>query len=405
MQERGRLLPGQLFNDEAVASPSTASLKASLVAASPNTTIISFSTNDVEKVAVSQRSTPRLCAPLFAVVSFVSVARGGCRAWVVPRGAPCCWLQGSKAQASSAKSITGANSGFKSINFADLEFHRIVGTGQFGLVRVVRNTKTNDVYALKVRAHARFFSSSRERTCACGKEGGPAARLRAAGTLSPTARPRRRAAPGRRRLQVMHKAPITESKQVEHVINERRILQEASHPFCVQLCGAYQDRNSLYLLQEWVPGGELFHHLDLEGAFDEPTAMFFAASVLMALEFLHSKNIVYRDLKPENLLLDAQGYIKVCARVGAPRWSRDAVGRCADGCVSGLDAVRRRCRGWARAHTRGCVAGGGLWLCQVHRAGQDVHHLRHARLPGARGEGVRTRRRRERRRGRKGVGG
>lgn len=217
MQERGRLLPGQVFNDEAVASPATASLKSSLVAASPNTVIITFTTNDVEKVA------------------------------------------GTKAQ--TQKSLVGANanSGFKSINFADLEFHRIVGTGQFGLVRVVRNVKTNEVYALKV----------------------------------------------------MHKAPITESKQVEHVINERRILQEASHPFCVRLCGAYQDRNSLYLLQEWVPGGELFHHLDLEGAFDEPTAMFFAASVLMALEFLHSKNMVYRDLKPENLLLDAQGYIKV----------------------------------------------------------------------------------------------
>lgn len=64
-------------------------------------------------------------------------------------------------------------------------------------------------------------------------------------------------------------------------------------------------------LQEWVPGGELFHHLDLEGAFDEPTAMFFAASVLLSLESLHVKGIVYRDLKPENLLLDAQGYIKV----------------------------------------------------------------------------------------------
>lgn len=58
--------------------------------------------------------------------------------------------------------------------------------------------------------------------------------------------------------------------------------------------------------QEWVAGGELFHHLDLEGAFDEPTAMFYAANVLMALEFLHNKGIVYRDLKPENLLLDTQ---------------------------------------------------------------------------------------------------
>lgn len=60
-----------------------------------------------------------------------------------------------------------------------------------------------------------------------------------------------------------------------------------------------------------MPGGELFHHLDIQGAFHEDQAMFFAASVLLALEFLHSKNMVYRDLKPENLLLDAQGYIKV----------------------------------------------------------------------------------------------
>ena len=58
-------------------------------------------------------------------------------------------------------------------------------------------------------------------------------------------------------------------------------------------------------------GGELFHHLDLAGAFDEATAMFYAANVLLALEHLHSRGLVYRDLKPENLLLDAHGYCKV----------------------------------------------------------------------------------------------
>ncbi|GMH33287.1 hypothetical protein BSKO_01121 [Bryopsis sp. KO-2023] len=145
------------------------------------------------------------------------------------------------------------------IRFEDLEQHRIVGTGQFGLVRLVRHIHTGSVYALKV----------------------------------------------------MHKGPITESKQVEHVVNERQILEEANHPFCVRIVSAFQDEASLYLLQEWVPGGELFHHLDLEGSFDEATAMFYAATVLLSLEFLHSKGIVYRDLKPENLLLDVQGYIKV----------------------------------------------------------------------------------------------
>lgn len=53
----------------------------------------------------------------------------------------------------------------------------------------------------------------------------------------------------------MHKAPILESKQIEHVLNERRILEEASsHPFCVGLVRAYQDKPCLYLLQEWVGG-------------------------------------------------------------------------------------------------------------------------------------------------------
>ena len=90
---------------------------------------------------------------------------------------------------------------------------------------------------------------------------------------------------------------------------ERAVLAEARHPFCVSLLGAYQDARSLYLLQEWVPGGELFHHLDVEGSFSDAAAAFYAANVLLALEFLHGRGIVYRDLKPENLLLDTQVFV------------------------------------------------------------------------------------------------
>lgn len=58
-------------------------------------------------------------------------------------------------------------------------------------------------------------------------------------------------------------------------------------------------------------GGELFRYLDIEGAFTDTTARFYAANVLLALEHLHSLGVVYRDLKPENLLLDTDGYVKV----------------------------------------------------------------------------------------------
>lgn len=79
----------------------------------------------------------------------------------------------------------------------------------------------------------------------------------------------------------------------------------------VQLHGAYQDQDCLYMLMDWVPGGELFHYIDVYQSFDEKTARFFAGNVILAIEYLHTKGIVYRDLKPENLVLDANGYLKL----------------------------------------------------------------------------------------------
>lgn len=90
-----------------------------------------------------------------------------------------------------------------------------------------------------------------------------------------------------------------------------RILARIEHPFIVSLRYAFQTQTRLYMVFDFVQGGELFTHLHREESFTEYKAMFYAAEMLLALEFLHSKSIIYRDLKPENILLEIDGNIKL----------------------------------------------------------------------------------------------
>jgi len=94
-------------------------------------------------------------------------------------------------------------------------------------------------------------------------------------------------------------------------MNEKRVMESVKHPFCIRLFATFKDKNRLMFLLEPALGGELFSVLRSRTLFDEDTSRFFAASVILAFEFLHAKNIIYRDLKPENLLLDKDGYLKV----------------------------------------------------------------------------------------------
>ncbi|EEQ97201.1 cAMP-dependent protein kinase catalytic subunit, putative [Perkinsus marinus ATCC 50983] len=112
-------------------------------------------------------------------------------------------------------------------------------------------------------------------------------------------------------LKILKKSEIVRLRQVEHVRAERAILENLSHPFIVNLFATFRDDKRLFMLMEYVNGGELFSHLRKEGRLPNEDARFYAAEIVLAFQYMHSLNVVYRDLKPENLLIDFEGHIKI----------------------------------------------------------------------------------------------
>lgn len=112
-------------------------------------------------------------------------------------------------------------------------------------------------------------------------------------------------------MKVLRKTDIVRLRQVEHVNAERYILSRVHHPFVVDLFATFQDSLNVYMLMSYVPGGELFTHLRRAQRFTPDVTRFYLSTIILALKYLHSFNIVYRDLKPENLLLDSKGYLRL----------------------------------------------------------------------------------------------
>lgn len=83
------------------------------------------------------------------------------------------------------------------------------------------------------------------------------------------------------------------------------------HPFIMKLQFSFQDSTHLYLIMDFINGGELFFHLSQAGQFSEERARFYAAEIILALQYLHKSGVVYRDVKPENILIDSEGHIKL----------------------------------------------------------------------------------------------
>lgn len=157
--------------------------------------------------------------------------------------------------------VSGNGGAELNLKFADLQQLAVLGSGTFGRVTLVQDKGTKAVYALKA----------------------------------------------------MLKSEIVAHKQQANVINEKNIMKAANHTFILRLFQTFKDPKKLYMLLEFIQGGELFSvlHTSSNDGVPDPQAKFYGATVLLALAYLHSKDIAYRDMKPENCLIDKDGYAKL----------------------------------------------------------------------------------------------
>jgi len=145
----------------------------------------------------------------------------------------------------------------KKVSLDDFELLHVIGKGSFGKVIQVKKKDTGKIYAMKV----------------------------------------------------LNKNMIVQRQELEHAKAEKSVLQKLVHPFLVNLNYSFQTPDKLYFVMDYVNGGELFFHLQHDKRFTEDRARFYLAEIACGLEYLHVNGVLYRDLKPENLLLTADGHI------------------------------------------------------------------------------------------------
>jgi len=112
-------------------------------------------------------------------------------------------------------------------------------------------------------------------------------------------------------MKVFKKEKYLSQNILRYALAEKNIMAYMRHPFIVGLHSAFQTKRQLYLIMEYCPGGDLAFILKKEGRFHENKARIYIAEVILAIEYLHKKNVIFRDLKPENVVLDKEGHAKL----------------------------------------------------------------------------------------------
>ena len=156
-------------------------------------------------------------------------------------------------------SPTQSQSPSNSISIEDFQVLKLLGKGSFGKVLLVKYLNNNNIYAMKI----------------------------------------------------LKKEEIIKRNQINHTKTERLLLEKLNHPFIASLQFAFQDSQKLYLVTEFLQGGELFFHIKRKKCFKESPAKFYMAQIFLAIDYLHKAGYIYRDLKPENILIDKEGNIKL----------------------------------------------------------------------------------------------
>ena len=162
-------------------------------------------------------------------------------------------------QANTNQDLNSSNQETLKLTKEDFESLKLLGTGSFGRVLLVRFRSNNTLYAMKI----------------------------------------------------LSKEQIKQKHQEAHTKTERDLMVKINNPFIVNIKFAFQDESKLYIVSDFMQGGDMFYHLHAQKKFDEEKSKFYAIELILGLEFLHKNNMIYRDLKPENILMDSSGHLKI----------------------------------------------------------------------------------------------